>query len=421
MTSSPNKSTWLGCTFPTTPPPRVLLPAVTLILASVFAYFPVLRNGFVWDDDYYIHGNVQLLTPAGLGRIWSKLDSEPQWYPLTHTSFWIEYHFFGANPLPYHVDNVILHTLGAIALWRLLLRLEIPGAWGAALLFCVQPLQVESVAWATERKNVLSGLLYFLSALTYFRAITPSLGTPGEGRGGGFHLGWYVVSLILFLAAILAKSVVCTLPAAILLVIWWRRGKLKWSDVPPLLPMFLAGAVMGSITSWMERHVVGAVGPDFQFTWLQRVVIAGHAVWFYFGKLVWPFHLSFIYPRWNVDPAHRPAQLLYPLTAIGVLIFLWLRRKRRGRGPIACALFFVGTLSPALGFANVFPMRYSFVADHFQYLACIGPIALFCAGLWKFSAQSACLSCWLSQQSVAACRRLDAKFFPIGRLFGRTR
>jgi tetratricopeptide (TPR) repeat protein len=361
-------------------PPRVLLPALALILASFLAYFPVLRNQFVWDDDYYIQGNVQLLTPAGLGRIWMQIGSEPQYYPLTHTTFWIEYQFFGGSPLPYHVDNLILHTLGAIVLWRLLRRLRVPGAWGAALLFCVHPLQVESVAWATERKNVLSGLLYFLSASAY-------LGTKwGRGDDSGITgWGWYAASLILFLAAILAKSVTTTLPAAILLMIWWQRGRLAWRDLWPVLPMIVAGAAMGSLTSWMEKHVVGAVGPDFEFTILQRLVIAGRAVWFYLGKLIWPVNLSFVYPRWDVDPIAHPTQLLFPLAALAGLVFLWSRRTEWGRGPIVAALFFVGTLSPALGFANVFPMRYSFVADHFQYLACIGPIALFCAGVTRLS------------------------------------
>ncbi|MGA3066302.1 MAG: tetratricopeptide repeat protein [Tepidisphaeraceae bacterium] len=361
----------------------MFLPALGLIAAAFLAYFPILQNKFVWDDDYYIQENVQLLSGAGLGRIWTQIGSEPQYYPLTHTTFWVEYHFWGADPFHYHLDNLLLHTLSAIVLWRLLLRLGIPGAWGAALIFCVHPVQVESVAWATERKNVLSGVLYLLSASAYFRSAPRPSPFPGNTGETGSSVGWYVASLMLFFAALLAKSVTSTLPAAILLLTWWRDGRLRWRDVLPLLPMFAAGAAMGILTSWMEKHVVGAIGPDFDFSLFQRFVLAGWAVWFYLGKLVLPIDLSFIYPRWNLDPAGHAWQILFSLALLGVLLILW-RCRRISRGPLTAALYFAGTLLPALGFANVFPMRYSFVADHFQYLACIGPIAVFFAAVWKY-------------------------------------
>jgi tetratricopeptide (TPR) repeat protein len=381
--------------------PRVLLPTLGLILASFCAYFPVLRNNFVWDDDYYIQANVQLTSAKGLWHIWTKIESEPQYYPLTHTTFWIEYNLFGANPFPYHLDNLLFHTASTLVFWRLLLRLRIPGAWGAALLFCVHPLQAESVAWATERKNVLSALLYFLSASAYLRTKWGR-----DDAASLFGWGWYIASLLLFFAAILAKSVVSTLPAAVLLITWWRRGSLKWADVMPLVPMFLAATAMGSLTRNLEMYHVGAVGPDFNFSPLDRIVIAGGAFWFYLWKLIWPVNLSFVYPRWNVNPTAHPWQLLFPLAALIFLFLLWQLRRRWGRGPITAALFFAGTLIPALGFANVFPMRYSFVADHFQYLACIGPIALFCAAAWKLRGRAVVLTlgvlCCIATQ--ARCR-----------------
>jgi len=351
---------------------RWLLPTLVLAAAALGAYWPVLHNGFVWDDDRYIQGNVQLLTARGLGRIWFSIGSEPQYYPLTHTTFWLEYRLWRGNPLPYHLDNLLLHTASAIVLWRLLRRLQVPGAWFAALLFCVHPVQVESVAWATERKNVLSGLLYLLALWAYLRNdLSP-------------RWRWYLASLFLFGAALLSKSVTATLPAAILLILWWKRGRIVGRDIRLLVPFFLAAAAMGSLTAWMEKHVVGAVGPDFPSNFLQRLCIAARAPWFYLSKLIWPTRLTFMYPRWTVDPIQRPWLLLFALCTVAAITGLWLLRQRLGRGPLTAWLYFLLTLFPALGFANFFPMRYSYVADHFQYLACIGPIALFSAGICRW-------------------------------------
>jgi tetratricopeptide (TPR) repeat protein len=278
-------------------------------------------------------------------------------------------------------------------LWRILRRLRIPGALIAATIFAVHPLQVESVAWATERKNVLSGLFYFLSLWAYMRTRWGQRiwnSTPGphpsplpeyQGRG---TVGWYGLSLAFFVAALLSKSVASTLPAAILVLIWWKRGTIQTRDFYPLVPMFGLGIAMGTLTGWMEKHIVGAIGPDFDFlTPLDRICIAGRAFWFYLVKLVWPARLMFIYPHWNVDPARQLWWLLFPLPACGVLIACWLLRGRIGRGPVTALLLFTGTLAPAMGFVNVFPMRFSYVADHFQYLACIGPIVLFVAGILR--------------------------------------
>jgi tetratricopeptide (TPR) repeat protein len=391
----------------------------SILLAALVltAYAPVLHNGFIWDDDSYIEQNVQLRSLHGLGRIWfDPLNAEPQYYPLTHTTLWIEYQLWGARPFGYHLDNLLLHLAGSLLLWRILLMLRIPGAYLVALIFAVHPIQVESVAWATERKNVLSGVFYFLSLWSYLhtrwvflprpvlrerlkvptrsragvrvlRERPGSIATPSspEEQKNSSNGRWYALSLLFFLAALLSKSVTSTLPAVILLLIWWKRDRIRAGDVAPLLPMFLAALAMGCLTGWMEKHVVGAIGPDFDWlTPLDRLCIAGRALWFYLAKLILPLRLTFIYPRWQIDPRDHPWQLLFPLSALLGLLALWLLRRRVGRGPLAASLFFTGTLFPALGFMNVFPMRYSFVADHFQYLACIGPIALAVAVALRF-------------------------------------
>lgn len=335
-----------------------------------------MRAGFVWDDDDYVTENATLRSGVGLARIWLELGAVPQYYPLVHTTFWIEYRLWGLRPLGFHVTNILLHALNGLLLWELLRRLRVPGAWLGAALFVLHPMQVESVAWVTERKNVLSGAFYLLAALTYLgsrqRPDDASPSPPGAVR--------YGCAIVLYAAALLSKSVTATLPAAIAVVLGWRDGRIDRRHVARLAAMLPMGAAAGALTSWMEKNDVGASGPDWAFSLLDRSVIAGRAFWFYLGKLIWPHPLIFIYPRWKIVGA--PAEMiLFPAAALALVVALWLARGRIGRGPLAAVLLFAGTLAPALGFVNVYPMRFSFVADHFAYLAVIGPLALFAAGV----------------------------------------
>ena len=358
---------------------------------TIIAYLPALRAGWIWDDDYYVTKNYNLHDLGGLKNIWTKFGlsngGTPQYYPVTHTTLWIEHHLWGTWAAGYHAVNVLIHATNAILLWIILKRLAVPGAWLAAAVFAVHPVHVESVAWVTERKNTLSGLFYFSTAYVYlFRVLDVAWASrPSEsvldelsGETPKPRRKWYAIAVVLFAAALLSKSVTASFPAAILLVIWWKRGRVSWRDVAPLAPMLLLGIGMGLFTSWMERTHVGAQGAEWHLSGAQRILIAGRAVWFYAMKLVLPARLSFIYTRWDVDP-HRPAQWIFPVAAVGLVIFLWAMRNRWGRGPLVALLFFGGTLLPALGFIDVLPMRYSFVADHFQYLASIGVIALLVA------------------------------------------
>ena len=357
------------------PPAGQLLGLGALLVVLIFlAYQQVWHAGFIWDDDSYVTRNPTLRDLHGLWRIWFDVTSTPQYYPLVHTSFWLEYHAWGLNPLGFHLTNIFLHAIGAVLLWRILVRLELPGAWLAAAIFAVHPVEVESVAWITERKNVLSAVFYFAAALAYLRFVSkrddqnPNRAAP------------YFISLILFVCALLSKTVACSLPAALLLVRWWKRGRLSWRDVLPLIPFFAIGIGMGLLTVWLEQHLVQAQGAQWSYTFLERCLIAGRAVCFYAAKLFWPSKLAFIYPHWNID-WRSVSQWLFPLSVVAIAIMLWFARRRVGRGPLVAFLFFIGTLFPALGFFNVYPFRYSFVADHFQYLASIGLIALAGAGL----------------------------------------
>jgi len=353
---------------------------VGLILLVLIAYIPALRAGFVWDDDRYVTENPTLRTLDGLRRIWFELGAVPQYYPLVHTTFWIEYHLWQLSPLGYHLDNILLHALNAILLWILLRRLSVPGAWVAAAIFALHPVHVESVAWITERKNVLSGFFYLSALLAYLRFF--GLGDAPENKSEG-QGGFYLLAFILFTCALLSKTITCFLPGVILLLLWWQRGRLRWREVYKLIPLFALGAGLGLLTVWMEKYRVGALGEEWTLSFIDRTLIAGRALWFYAGKLLWPHQLTFIYPRWQIDSGIW-WQCLFPLAAVAVIVALWLLRRRMGKAPLVAVLYFVGMLIPALGFFAVYPMQYSFVADHFQYLASIGLIGLGVAAITTY-------------------------------------
>ena len=341
---------------------------VTLLCGAIFAvYFPAMHGSFLWDDDAHVTG-AHLRSLHGLWRIWFELGATQQYYPLLHSAFWLEHKLWGDAVVGYHLMNLLLHVFAVCLLLTILRRLKIPGAFLAAAIFALHPVHVESVAWITEQKNTLSAVFYLSAMLVYLR-FDQERRTP-----------LYVLALGLFVLGLLTKTVTATLPGALLVIFWWQRGRVSWKqDVIPLIPWFVVGAAAGLLTAWVERKLFGAEGAAFDLTLLQRCLLAGRVIWFYVGKLFWPADLMFIYPRWKLDP---PIwwQYLFPLGAIALVGTLWLMR-RRWRGPIAGLLFFIGSLFPALGFFNVFPFVYSFVADHFQYLASLGIIVVVAAAI----------------------------------------
>jgi tetratricopeptide (TPR) repeat protein len=342
-----------------------------LIAVTLLAYLPALHGGFIWDDDSYVTANPAIRSSEGLKTIWLKPEASPQYYPLVFTTFWLEYHFWKLQPFGYHLVNILLHASNAVLLWLVLRQLKISGAWWAAAIFALHPVMAESVAWITERKNVLSVLFYLLAVLAYFRFRPLTNGEAASAQNRRF----YPLVLALFLCALLSKTVTCSLPAALLLLVWWQTGRLEKRDLLALAPLCILGAALGFMTAWLEKVHVGASGEDWTLSFVQRCLLAGRALWFYAGKLFWPHPLIFIYPHWQID-AGTAWQYLFLFNALAVVVALWLLRQRIGKGPLVAVLYFAGTLAPALGFINVYPFRFSFVADHFQYLASIGLIAL---------------------------------------------
>ncbi len=333
-------------------------------VAAALAYWPALQGGFIWNDSDYVT-RAELRSGEGLGRIWFELGATEQYYPVLHTAFWVEHGLWGDSALGYHAANVALHALSALLLVAILRRLCVPGAFLAGLLFAVHPVCVESVAWISEQKNTLSTAFYLAAALAYLRWRDQG----GERRQSG--LLWAGVLCVL---ALLSKSATATLPAALLVIAWWRNGKLSWrEDVRPLVPWFAAAVAWGSFSAWVEHSYVGAQGRDFALGLGQRLLVAGRAAWFYACKLVWPSDLIFIYPRWSPDTADL-AQWVYP-AALAALFAGLVWTARRSRAPLAVALLYIGTLFPTLGLFNVYAFIFSFVADHWQYLASAGALA----------------------------------------------
>jgi tetratricopeptide (TPR) repeat protein len=339
-----------------------------MLLFTVLAvYQPAWQGAPLWDDDLSITPR-GLSSWDGLGRIWTKPGATMQFYPVTYSLFWGLAHLWGESTLGYHLVSILLHGFAALLLVRLLRRLEIPGAWLAGWLFALHPVMAQSVAWITELRNTLSGVLCLSSALLYF----------GQAESARRR---YVWSLILFVLALLAKTAVAPLPLVLLAVRYWRHGRVEWRrDVVPLLPFVGIGLLMGLVTLHLEHTLVRAEGPSFAFSIGERLGIAGRMVFFYLGKLLWPAHLSFIYPRWELDGSW--GRFVWPLAVVAVFAILWALR-RKNRAPLVAFLAFLAMLIPVSGFFAIYAFTYSFVADRWQYLASIAPLTLAAAGLAK--------------------------------------
>ncbi|MGD0651427.1 MAG: tetratricopeptide repeat protein [Verrucomicrobiia bacterium] len=344
--------------------------AALIILLTVVAHIPAIHGGFVFDDYHLIIDNRMVKASDGLYRFWLTTEA-PDYYPLTCSLWWLEWRLWGASPMGYHMVNVLLHAVNAVLVWLILRRLKIPGAWVAGLVFAVHPVNVASVAWISEQKNTLSMLFYAVAILLYLRFYEED----GWRWPRTSVRGWYGLSLAAFLLALLSKTAVVMLPVVLLGCVWWTRGKVRWKDFLRSVPFFILSLVLGLVTIWFQYnralggHLVRADG------FLSRLAAAGWVPWFYLGKALLPFDLSVVYPKWEIDSSlwvnYAPGMIL-----AGCLTLFWWKRKTWGR-PLFFGLgYFVVTLFPVLGFFDQGFYRYSLVADHWQYVAIVAPVAL---------------------------------------------
>ncbi|MBI5766896.1 MAG: tetratricopeptide repeat protein [Verrucomicrobia bacterium] len=351
--------------FPAREPPAWLF-AAFVIVALVVVYLPVRQAGFIWDDDAHLTGHRCIVGPLGFPEIWTT--AEANYFPLVLTHLWVLHAIFGLEPLPYHVVNVLLHAANALLLWQVLRRLSVRGAWLGAALWALHPVQVESVAWISELKNTQSGVFFLLSIWFFISWLKPA----DTGRGARIHYGLAVACGVL---AILSKPSTVMLPVALGLVVWWVRGEIRWRDLTPVAPFLLLAVVASGWTIWEQKVHQRASGTEWSLTLPERAVIAGKAIWFYLGKLLWPQSLCFIYPRWSVDVA-RWWSWAPLLGAVAVPLALARTPGRWARAGLLAVLYFGALLFPVLGFFDVYFFRFSYVADHFQYLASMAACAL---------------------------------------------
>jgi tetratricopeptide (TPR) repeat protein len=340
-----------------------------LILAAVtiLAYQPAWHGGLLWDDDNCTTPR-ELRSLDGLGRIWFQPRATAQYYPLLYTSYWVQQRLWGDSTTGYHLVNLLLHIGCVVLVLKILRFLRVPGAELAAMIFALHPVNVETVAWIAERKNALSGIFALAATLSYLKF--------DENRSRQT----YALAIGLFLLGLLSKTAIVTLPLAWLVIFWWKRGAISWRrDVVPSIPFFFLAAVAGLVTRWFENTGIGYKATILDLSLLDRCLIAGRAFWFQLGNLLCPSNLMFVYPHWEIN-AGVWWQYLFPITVLALLVILWTVR-RWSRAPLAGVLVYIFLLLPSLGFLNIYFFIYSFVADHWQYLACLGIITPCASGI----------------------------------------
>jgi len=387
--------------------------ATALIAAIFLAYYPAWHGGFIWDDDTHLLDNPVLKT-GGVARAWIPGNFRINYWPLTFMVYRLEFETWGLEPLGFHLVNIALHAVSALLVWRVLVELNVPGAMVAAAIFALHPVNVESVAWITQLKGLLSLLFALVSTLFYLRydrLRAPSLALQasfasrndtnlrraqmeGQGNIDRTHIasrndaslkrkqrnGWllYAAAIAAFGLSTLAKVMMITLPVVLLACVWWRRGSIERRDLVRMVPYLLIGAFMTGLEFWSQQRVQAGDDVRADSSVLGRAAVAGWAVWFYLGKLLWPLDLRVFYPRWKIDEESLLSYLPGLLLAILFAVALW-RRRSWGRPVVMLLVGYVGLLLPVLGFANIYFMRYSLVADHWQYAATIVPCAMLTA------------------------------------------
>jgi len=339
--------------------PRAIPIVVALLAATFVAYLPALSAGFVWDDNDWLTENPAVTGEQGWASIWSG-EARLQYYPMLFSAFRVQHALWGLQPAGYHAVNILLHALTATFLGFLLMRLELRGAWWIAFAFALHPLHVESVAWVTELKNVLSGAFVTASLLVFTRAI----------QAQRFDRARYALALLLFVAAVLSKTAVATAVLVLPILCYRTRGRVLLKTAAPFAAV---GVVLGWMAVRLEQGLAAVVGTDFDLTWIERLLIGCRALFFYPYKVIVPHPLIFNYPRW--DLAGWEARIWPPLVlaAVVLTVVAW---RRGHRGPVSALAVYVLMIAPALGLFNVYAFRYSFVADHFAYLASVGCLIL---------------------------------------------
>ena len=357
-----------------------------LAVVTLMAYSPAWHGQLLWDDDNCTTPP-ELRSVEGLRRIWFQPSATAQYYPFLYTTYWVQQRLWGDSPTGYHLINLLLHIGCVVLVLKILRFLRIPGAELAAIIFALHPVNVETVAWIAERKNTLSGIFALSATLSYLKF------DDTRSRRS------YALAIGLFLFGLLSKTAIVTLPLAWLVILWWKRGTISWRrDVVPSIPFVCLAITAGLVTRWFENIGLGYKASVLDFSILDRCLIAGRAFWFQLSKLFWPSNLTFVYPRWDIN-AEVWWQYLFPIGVLALLGILWTLR-RWSRAPLAGVLIYIFLLLPSLGFLNIYFFVYSFVADHWQYLACLGIIAPCASGIVLLTGRLKRCEAWLEPGTI---------------------
>ncbi len=361
---------------------RLLAGAGLIAGLCLVVYLPSLHGEFIMDDDLYLTDNPVISAPDGLVQFWARKQAF-DYYPASNSILWLQWRLWGMDPTGYHATNLLLHIAAALLVWRLLWKLRIPGAFLAALLFAIHPLNVEGVAWIAQCKDVMAVMFFLVSILCYLRheEWRERLEGGSDRRRGWW---WYVLSLAAFVLAMLSKGTATTLPLTLLWIIWWHR-RVKLSDFARVAPFFVLAALMSVLTIWFWTYGFQQVIRTASFE--QRLLGAGAVVWFYLAKALLPVQLSFIYPLWQIHPIDV-RWWLPAIAAAATSALLWMQRRRIWAKSLLFAWgFFCIALVPAMGLADAGFMQYSLVASHYEHLALIGVVASAAAGWTSWRAR----------------------------------
>ncbi len=368
--------------------------ASVLVILTLIAYWPVTDAKFIWNDGENVAQNYLLGRPGGLAKMWSqrwtdqKNDPLPQYHPVAFTSYWLDYQLFGHDtqglptPFAYHLTNLLLHATAVVLVWLVLRKLKLPGAWLAAAVFALHPINTEAVGWISQRASVLAGALFFGSIYTYLLFLEDDdRARLMEPVDPARQWGLYAGSFLLFILAMLSKSPAFAMPFVMALILWWKR-RLTPRQLALLAPFMLIGIALAFSAADFERDFANIHGREVSLDFGQRLIIAGRALWFYLAKLIVPVRLTFMYPKWSPNSA-IVLQYAPFLAAMAVCVLLLVAHRRVGRGPVVAVGAFVLCLFPSLGFYELQSMRYSYVFDHCAYLAGVPIIAAIIAAAAK--------------------------------------
>lgn len=344
---------------------RTSLKVFGILVLGLIVYWPALHAGFIWDDDMFLTLNPLIKASDGLRRFWFTNQAADYW-PLTSTSLWLEWRLWGMNPMGYHTTNVVLHLIESLLLWKILYRLKIPGSYLAAVLFLIHPLNVESVAWITQSKNTMAMLFFLITCLCFTNSEETSNQSPY------YKNKWYYVSLLMFICALLSKGSVILLPIVLLGIIYTKKS-VQASDLVKLVPFTISAFIFTFINVWFQNHATHETIRIANFT--ERLLGAGAVPWFYLSKIVFPNNLSFIYPQWNISTTNYILWISLVASLVMSVGSLSLLRSKFSFISYSW-LYFCLMLIPVMGFADIYFMKYSLVADHYCHLAIIGILVL---------------------------------------------